>query len=416
MKLDHRLPRLLIALLAGLLLAGCQRVPPTELVPGNYRGVLTVPGGELPFGITIASPPAGGAPIVYLLNGAEAVHVTEFSHAGSRLVMQMPGYSNRLELDADPDGYHGEAVMLRRGGKEIRLPLQVVRDERFRFSATGPKIPPNVAGRWAITVHTADGKERLAVGEFKQIGWRVFGTILDPSGDHRYLEGDVTQDELLLSRFDGGLPHLYRFKINADGTLSGRWWSGARAVDELRAHRDAAAAIIDPAEVAAPTGRPFAFGFPDLDGKPVTQADERFRNKVVIVAIGGTWCPNCHDEAAFLLPLYQELKAEGLEIVSLQFEHFSDPAAAIAVNRRFVAKYDIPWPVLIAGLSDKDEAARKLPALGGVFGFPTTVLVGRDGRIAKVQSGFSGPATGQHYLDFQKQFTESVRALLAAKH
>jgi peroxiredoxin len=415
MHLDRRLPHLLLTLLAGLLLAGCHRAPPAELVPGNYRGVLTVPGGDLPFGITIASPPTGGAPIVYLLNGAEAVQVTEFSHSGSRLVMQMPGYANRLELDTDPKGYHGEAVMQRRGGKEIRLPLRVIRDERFRFFASGPKLPPNVAGRWAITARTAEGKERLLVGEFKQIGWRVFGTILDPSGDHRYLEGDVTPDELLLSRFDGGLPHLYRMKINANGTLSGRWWSGAWAVDELSAHRDPAAAITDPTDAAAPSQAPFAFSFPDLDGKQVSLADERFRGKVVIVAIGGTWCPNCHDEAAFLLPIYRDLKAEGLEIVSLQFEHASDPAAAVAVNRRFVAKYGIPWPVLIAGLSDKDDAARKLPALGHVFGFPTTVLVGRDGRIAKVQSGFSGPATGQHYLDFQKQFTESVRALLAAK-
>jgi peroxiredoxin len=418
MRADCRLPRPLLtplALAAALLLAGCHRAPPAELVPGNYRGVLTLPGGELPFGLTIATPPTGGAPIVYLLNGGEAVHVTEFSHAGSRLVMLMPGYGNRLELDTDPKGYHGEAVILRRGAKEVRLPLRVVHDERFRFQASGPKMSSTVGGRWAISVRGADGHERPAIGEFKQLGWRVFGTILDPSGDHRYLEGDVTQDEVLLSAFDGGLPYLYRLRINADGTMSGHWWTGSWGVAELSLHRDDAATLTDPALAAAPAQAAFSFSFPDLDARPVALTDPRFRGKVVIVTLGGTWCPNCHDEAAFLVPLYRDLKDQGLEIVSLQFEHYPDAAAAVAVNRRFVAKFAIPWPVLIAGLSDRDEATRKLPGLGRVYAFPTTVLVGRDGRIAKVHSGFNGPATGQHYLDFQKDFTQTVRALLAAK-
>jgi peroxiredoxin len=415
MRLACRLRSLVPVLLAAVAVASCHPAPRTELVPGNYRAVLSVPGGDLPFGLTIAAPPAGGAPLVYLLNGAEAVHVTEFDHDGNRLVMKMPGYANRLVVESDATGYHGDAVMVRKGAKEVRLPLRIVRDERYRFSKTGPEVPPRVGGRWAMTVRSPEGKERQLVGEFKQLGWRVFGTILDPSGDHRYLEGDVTSGEMLLSRFDGGSAFLYRLAINADGTLTGHWWSGSWSVDELTAHRDEAASITDPAADAGPASTPAAFSFPDLDGKTVSLADARFRGKVVVIAIGGTWCPNCHDEAAFLVPLYKDLKAQGLEIVSLQFEHQGSSPEAVAVNRRFVAKYGIEWPVLIAGLSDKDEASQKLPGLGRVYAFPTTVLVGRDGRIAKVHAGFSGPATGQHYTDFQKDFTDSVRALLAAK-
>ena len=417
MRASRPAVRSLLALAACLPLASCQRaVAPTELVAGVYRAVLALPGGELPFGMTIQTP-AGGKPVVYLLNGAEAVHVTEFGHDGARLLMQMPGYANRLELSADATGYRGEAVMVRRGGKEVRLPLRVVRGERYRFVTTAPKIPPQIGGRWAITVRDADGQESAAVGEFKQLGSRIFGTILDPTGDHRFLEGEVTSDELLLSRFDGGSAFLYRARINADGTLSGRWWSGSWSVAQISAHRDEAATLTDPAEAAVSDKppQPLQFAFPDLDGRTVSLADERFRGKVVIVALGGTWCANCHDEASFLVPLYRDLKDQGLEIVLLQFEHFGDLPRAVAVNRRFIATFGIQWPVLIAGTSDRDEAARKVPALGHVYAFPTTVLVGRDGRVRTVHSGFSGLATGRHYEEFRNDFTAQLRALLAEK-
>jgi peroxiredoxin len=279
------------------------------------------------------------------------------------------------------------------------------------------KDPPAVGGRWAITLRSASGASTPAIGEFKQVGARIFGTILDPTGDHRFLEGDIQGRELSLSRFDGGSAYLYHATLNADGTLSGRWWSGAWSEDTFTARRDAAATLADPAAAAAAAAPParLEFRFPDLDGRPVSLEDARFKGKVVIVALGGSWCPNCHDEAQFLQPLYRELGPQGLEIVYLQFEHYGDFAQAVAANRRFVAQFDIRWPVLIAGISEREDAARKLPALGGVFAFPTTVVLDREGRVRKVHSGFSGPATGQHYQDFRKEFTELVRGLLAEK-
>ena len=166
---------------------------------------------------------------------------------------------------------------------------------------------------------------------------------------------------------------------------------------------------------SAPPGATLAFSFPDLDGKTVSLGDERFRGKVVVVAIGGSWCPNCHDEAAFLVSLYKELQAAGLEIVSLQFEPLSDRAAIVEVNRRFVAVFGIEWPVLIAGPAETAAASKALPGLGPVRAFPTTALVGRDGRLRRIETGFSGPATGLHHEEFRKNFTDAVRALLAEK-
>ncbi len=405
--------RLTALVATAALFGGCHRAPPTELVAGAYRAVLTTPGGDLPFGISVATP-EGKPPQVFLLNGAGAVQVTEFTHDGATLVLRMPGYANRLELIADQTGYRGEAVIVRGADQQIHIPLKVVRDERHRFTTSAPAKPARIGGRWAITFKSADGRERPAVGELKQLGSRLFGTILDPTGDHRYLEGDVTETEVLLSSFDGGLPYLYRAKINADGTLTGRWWTGSWAVEDFTARADEAAQLPE-APTAVPPGTGLSFSFPGLDGKAVSLADARFRGKVVVVAVGGTWCPNCHDEAAFLVGLYKDLKGDGLEVVSLQFEPLADRAAATEVNRRFVAAYGIQWPVLLAGPADLVAASKALPALGVLRAFPTTVLIGRDGTVRRIETGFSGPATGLHYEEFRRNFTDAVRALLAEK-
>jgi peroxiredoxin len=155
------------------------------------------------------------------------------------------------------------------------------------------------------------------------------------------------------------------------------------------------------------------FSFPDLDGNPVSLADDRFRDKVVIVTLAGSWCPNCHDEAAFLAALHRELKSQGLEVVSLMFEHFGDFPQAAAATRRFREKFGIEYPTLIAGTSDKDDASRALPQLTGVFAYPTTIWVDRSGTVRKIHAGFSGPATGRHHEELTREFTEFTRELLA---
>ncbi len=51
-----------------------------------------------------------------------------------------------------------------------------------------------------------------------------------------------------------------------------------------------------------------------------------FKNKVVIVDIMGTWCPNCHDEEPLLVDLYNRYHKDGLEIVGLAYEYTDDAA------------------------------------------------------------------------------------------
>jgi thiol-disulfide isomerase/thioredoxin len=61
---------------------------------------------------------------------------------------------------------------------------------------------------------------------------------------------------------------------------------------------------------------------------------------VVIVSIGGSLCPNCHDEAPFLGDPYRKYKSQGLEIVELSFEEAGQLANPTRL-RGFIRRYGI---------------------------------------------------------------------------
>jgi peroxiredoxin len=409
MKTQHLAASIFVAVLS---LAGCHREA-AAVKMGTYRVVLQVPGGELPFGLELES--QGAATVGYLVNGKERLLLNEVKIDGAHLEIRMPGYETRLTADAAGDQLHGEVYLDKLGGKDQHIPLTATWGVGYRFFANSAGNHADMSGRWAVTLVDDSGASEIAVGEFAQSGDIITGTFLTPTGDQRFLTGQVQGDELYLSTFDGGHVFLYKAKLTADGTLAGDYWSGLKYHEKWTAKRDADAALPDAYQLTAMHAgtQAFDFAFPDLAGNTVTSKDPQFRGKVLIVALAGSWCPNCHDEAAFLAPLYKEYRARGLEIVSLMFEHFGDFERAAAATQRFRQNYGIEYTTLIAGISDKDEAAKKLPMLDRVYAFPTTIFIDRKGNVRKIHTGFSGPATGEHYTQFVKEVQATLDQLLA---
>jgi peroxiredoxin len=419
-----------LAATAALVPAACHRgdAPATgnnDVKMGTYRAVLQTPGGELPFGLELAR--KDSTPVGYLINGQERLLLRDVKITGSHLEIRMPGYENVLKADADGDHLQGEVFLVKPNDKNQHVPLRATLGENYRFfaksagdekAAGGDKAagdPADVSGRWAVKFIDDSGAPEVAVGEFNQSHDAVSGTILTTTGDHRYLAGQVKGDELYLSTFDGAHVFLYRAKIAADGSLDGDWWSGLAYHEKWTGKRDAAAQLPDAYGVTAMRDgvKHFDFAFPDLSGKTVSSKDPQFRGKVLIVALAGSWCPNCHDEAAFLAPLYKDYRDKGLEIVSLQFEHFGDFERAAQATQRFRQHYGIEYTTLIAGVSDKDEAAKKLPMLKSFVAFPTTVFIDRKGDVRKIHTGYTGPATGDHYIQFVNEVKSTLDQLLA---
>jgi hypothetical protein len=114
-----------------------------------------------------------------------------------------------------------------------------------------------------------------------------------------------------------------------------------------------------------------------------------------------------------MVPLYKEFRDQGLEVVALMFEHFEDHETAAQQVREFRDKFDIEYDTLIAGISDKTEAAKSLPALSAVLAYPTSIFIDRGGRVRQIHTGFSGPGTGEHYEILQREFRSTITGLLA---
>jgi thiol-disulfide isomerase/thioredoxin len=224
-----------------------------------------------------------------------------------------------------------------------------------------------------------------------------------------------------MSHFAGERPNLLEATRNADGTLAVTLNKTAHYL-VVRSSEARAKGIPEPPDpsrytsVKDPT-TPFAFSFPDMTGKTVASTDPMFRGKVVILAIGGSWCPNCHDEAPFLGELYRDYHARGLEIVGLMFENDPNPTVYRPRVASFVKRYNIQYPMLFAGTTNPTPTSKviadALPQIVNFGAYPTSIYLGRDGRVRSVHAGFASPATGEEHVRLKKELREVVEHLLA---
>lgn len=399
-------------LLIGLLgiVAACARNE-TEGPPlGMYRAVVSVEGGDLPFGLELAR--EDGKPVAYLINGPERVRADEVRIEGNELAIQMPGYQQSIEATYRDGRYEGILRLLRPRAVIRDLRLVAVPGQSWRFFPKPDAKPADFSGRWALTFKDDAGAESRAIAELKQQGHEVTGTVLRPSGDDRYIAGEARGDTLFLSRFDGGTAYLYLARLGNDGVLSGDQYTGGGSHDTFRGRRDPSAKLDDPATQSAlkAANERLWFQFPDADGKVHAFPDAPYDGKVVLITVGGSWCPNCHDEALFLKQLLASRRDQGLAVIQLMFERTPDFASQSKAVRDFTAKFAIDYPVLIGGTTA--DVLDRLPQLAAFMAYPTLFAIDRKGVVRNIHTGFAGPATGKLHEEQNRELTALVDGLL----
>ncbi len=274
-----------------------------------------------------------------------------------------------------------------------------------------------MSGRWEVTFVTGDGKPYPAVGEFEQQGDQITGTFLTETGDYRFIEGKLDGDNLSMSTFDGN--HLFLFKgmLKHDSIVNGHFWNGRDTHETWVANKNANATLTNANDLTyIKDGYDgLSFSFPDMNGDLVSLEDEKYQDKVVLVQIFGTWCPNCMDESKFLIDWHEKNKDKGVEIIGLSYEVKDDFEYAVKRLAKVKDRLGIKYDLLVAGTSDKEEAAKTLPMLNHVLSYPTLIFIDRKGEVRKIHTGFSGPGTGHYYKDFVEEFEAFTQELIDEK-
>ncbi|HEY4062844.1 MAG TPA: TlpA disulfide reductase family protein [Puia sp.] len=384
---------------------------------GPYRAVLErKDGNEIVFNFEVKD--SAGKKILYIRNAGERLLVDEIRQQGDSVWIHLPFFESQLRAVLTKEG-NLEGVWLKRGVDAYQsVKFKAVYGQNYRFIAGKPARIHDITGRWRAIFRSPDGKDTtLRVGEFRQQGSLVTGTFLDAGGDLRYLEGVMSGDSLRLSCFDGSHAFLFTAAVDVkDHVLSGgQYFSGPVSREVWEARKDASAKLPDEFSITKwKNDPPLNFTFRDINGKMVSLKDNRFKGKVVLIQIMGSWCPNCMDETRFLSGFYDKYHSKGVEIIGLAYERSTDFARSQTSLRSFQQRFQVKYPMLITGVAvgDPQRSEKTLPQLERIENFPTTIFVGRNGKIEKVHTGFSGPGTGQHYEEQKKEFYTTVNAML----
>ncbi len=385
-----------------------------QLTTGMWRAELNLQNQQLPFNFDIMHTPDSGYQ-AYLINGEERLLLDEISVAGDSVFIPMNFFDTQIR--AKIQGEKLEGYWTKNYAEDYTIPFTARHGDAFRFAKTSQEEAGNFDGKWAVYFADGPPDSLVSIGIFNQKNEELSGTFLTTTGDYRYLDGNATGNQMWLSAFDGEHAYLFSATLQEDGTLQGDFWSGQSYHTTWVAHRDESAELPDASQLTfiKKGYDQLDFTFPNLEGEPVSLQADKYQDKVVIVQIFGTWCPNCMDETKFLSNWYNKNQDQKVEIIGLAYERKDDFDYASQRVKKMIDKLDVQYDFLIAGVSDKEKAAETLPMLNQVLSFPTTIFIDKNGKVRRIHTGFSGPGTGVYYEEFVSDFNTLMDELLKEK-
>jgi thiol-disulfide isomerase/thioredoxin len=383
-------------------------------IDGRWDATLTTKTGVVPFRLDISGEDASLKGTLY--NGWDPFETTTgASFQNGVLVLRIDHYLTRITATLKDGQLEGKVV------SQSRADAATYEFHAKRYVAPIPSPDaPTIAGSWEIPLDKPNAKgektQRLIV---EQSGADVSASILRVDGDTGALNGTYKDGKWILSHWDGSRPGVMEISLTKDGTLQIDQ-QGGRAGNTLIAYRPEVArakGFPEPEDYTTHTtmrdpNEVLVWKFPDVNGKILSNEDPKFKGKVVLAIVTGTWCPNCHDEAQYLVQLYAKYHDQGLEIVALDFEE-PEQQDDLARVHAFIKQYRVPYTYVIAGAPA--EMWEKVPQAVNLNTWPATLFVGRDGKVKHIHTGFASPASGEFNAELKQEFTSTIDQLLKEK-
>jgi cytochrome c biogenesis protein CcmG/thiol:disulfide interchange protein DsbE len=141
--------------------------------------------------------------------------------------------------------------------------------------------------------------------------------------------------------------------------------------------------------LAAPTVH-----FKNLDGKDASLGD--YNGKVVLVNFWATWCDPCREEIPWLIDMQQKYGAKGFTVLGVAMDEEGKSVVEPFVSKEHFEvnkqKLTMNYPIVIGN----DDIAEKF---GGLLGYPTSVLISRDGKQVKRITGIISYEEMSHAIE-----------------
>lgn len=392
-----------------------------QLKTGDWTGRLQLNSSAyLPFKFSIEKKTKSCDITTYtfsILNGEEKITLENIKLINDSINIDFPTFNSKLVLKAN--GKKNLVGYWQNFNKGVNYKIPCViksgynhRFENMRYYVSTTPFPTDFNGKWESTFEPNTPDAYKAAGIFKQNYTSLEGTFLTETGDYRFLEGNVIMDSMYLSCFDGSHAFLFTGKLN-NGVITGKFYSGKHWETDWTAVKNDAFELTHPDSLTQVVkNEPVSFELKDLNGVLFHFPNENYKNKVTIIQIMGTWCPNCMDETRYLKDLYAKYHNEGLEIISIGYETGTDFTEHVAKIQRLKDHFDLDFMFLVGGTANKGLASEHFNMLNQIISFPTAIVIGRDGTVKKIHTGFNGPGTGSYYTEFVNENELFIQSLL----
>jgi len=408
-----RLLNLLIGIVILILFFSCKKEIPESggLKTGLWRGEILAQNNRIPFNFEVLK--NDGVFTIYLINGEEKFLINGVNVFGDSLFFDMHIFDVSIKAKLKDSILTG--LYIKNYANNYELPFKAVYNKKGRFDQVNSNH--KFDGIWETTFKSKEGKETPAIGIFKTKKNILNGTFLLKTGDYRFLDGYTKQDTMFLYSFDGN--HIFKFRAERinDTILKGEFWSGKTGYKTFISKKNDQIKLPDANKLTLLKENfdKIEFSFPDLNENQVSLNDEKYKDKVVILQIFGTWCPNCMDETVFLSEWYRKNHSKGVEIIGLAYENKDEFEYAKKRVKIMKENLNANYDFVIAGTSSTKSASESLPMLNKVISFPTAIIIDKKGEVRRIHTGFSGPATGIYYEEFVDDFNQFLNKLLEEK-
>ncbi|PHR49888.1 MAG: redoxin [Fluviicola sp.] len=362
---------------------------------------------QLPF--TLSTTESKNDTFIEIYNDEEVIKLNVvYSNDSTRY--DFDAYSNYLILKKSDNKINGYFVQPDRTSHN-RIPLtgEYYGDDKPEVHSVSDL---SVDGKWKVFFNANKENQYPAIGEFNQTKQgRVTGTFMTETGDYRFLDGYVENNQLLLSTFDGSHAFLFTADLNKD-TLSGMFYSGRHWSTNWIGVENDTFSLTSPNELTYLVKDSFQFEFPTVENNLYAYPNNELKEKVTIIQILGTWCPNCMDETSFYKDLYNKYNSKGLEIIGVAYEYpseFKDQAERV---KSYIKNLGVPYSILVGGKASKSKASTDFNMLNEISSFPTSIFINKKGEIVKIHTGFNGPGTGEVYSEYVRKTNSLIHKLL----